>query len=278
MFNDGLGQITRLTQAKVDELRALGCNEIYLTANSKIMTVSTVQVVFIAPARNLAQLEKSLILPEEIEFGWVFQHAGNKLIANLITPFSTTSMSDVNVGNRVAFQHQLIRPMVRPELVAGLERVKNAPIKFVFAPDGVIRGLWQGIPAVYSSRMIGGYDHSVSIMFMNSSFASMKKLEESFLLASFGLDPARPVLALTVQAKSPKAAQDLHDLVVQQKVMLSAFLAMENMGNYNRYGGNGHNPFEQMVSALDFAMLFLPDVRGDQLQLVIDEKRLGDTT
>ena len=276
-FAQGLDQITRLAQAKVDELRSLGCNEIYLTANSKIMTVSAIQVVCLAPAANLAKVEKALVLPEEMEFGWVFQHDGDKLIANLITPFSTTSMSDANVGNRVAFQHQLIRPMLRPELAAGWERIKNAPIKLVFAPDGVIRGLWQLIPVMSSHYMMGGYDDLASALLV-TTYSSAKTVGDGVRWVSVGLDPSRPVLAVTIQAKSPEAAQELHDMVVQQKVVASAMLASRNQ-RHNRYGyGYSYdNTTEQVSSALDFAMLFLPDVRGDQLQLTIDEKRMGDS-
>ena len=282
-FSQGLDVGTRIVQSKLDELRSLGCNEIYLLANSKIMTVSAVQVVFLAPAGNLAQLENVLILPEEMEFGWVFQHDGDKLIANLITPFSTTSMDDVNVGNRVAFQHRLIRPMPmpRPELAAGLERIKNAPVQLVFAPDGVVRGLLPSAPllaSLYSRQepmammllagnpMMGG----------NSFFA--KTLEEGVYWMAIGLDPARPVFAVTIQSKSPEAAQELHDTFVRQKVMLSAMMASQNHRDYNRYGRYSNNNFEQLTSALDFAMLFLPNVQGNRLQLTIDEKRLADTT
>ena len=304
-FSQGLDVGTRIVQSKLDELRSLGCNEIYLLANSKIMTVSAVQVVFLAPAGNLAQLENVLILPEEMEFGWVFQHDGDKLIANLITPFSTTSMDDVNVGNRVAFQHRLIRPMPvpRPELAAGLERIKNAPVQLVFAPDGVVRGLQQSVPMLatpctmydssdstlidYIRVMLAtpftmydssAYDSSETMFLMQLYASSVKTFDEGIRWAAIGLDPARPVFAVTIQSKSPEAAQDLHDTFVRQKVMLSAMMASQNHRGYNPYGSYINNNFEQLTSALDFAMLFLPNVQGDRLQLTIDEKRLADTT
>ncbi len=267
-FTEGLDIGTRAVQAKLDEMRSLGCREIYVLANSKIMTVSAVQVVCLAPAKNLAKLEKTLVLPEQAEFGWVFQHDGDKLIANLIAPFSTTSMNDANVGNRVAFQHRLIRPTLRPELAAGLERVANAPVKLVFAPDGVLRGLTQMFPM--APHMYYSPDMTSFLAYPN-----MKVIEEGMRWLAIGFDPSRPVLAVTIQSKSPEAAQDLVDMVIRQKVVVSA---MESTGrrSYNRYGYD--NRAERLSSTLDFAMLFLPEVRGDQLQLVIDEKRLSDTT
>ena len=280
-FTQGLDVGTMLVQSKLDELRSLGCNEIYLLANSKIMTVSAVQVVCLAPARNLAKLEQALIFPEEAQFGCVFQQAGDKLIANLITPFSTTSMDDANVGNRVAFQHRLIRPMLRPELAAGLERIKNAPIQFVFAPDGAIRGLWlQAVQMMdyhpYTPNIMGG---PLSMLIV-TGYQNMKVLEDGVRWVAIGLDPARPVLAVTVQSKTPEAAQDLHDMFVRLKVILSGLLASEQMSrrNYGGYGYGSNNNIEQLASALDFAMLFLPEVKGDRLQLTIDEKRLADST
>ena len=281
-FSQGLNVGTRVVQSKLDELRSLGCNEIYLLANSKIMTVSAVQVVCLAPARNLTKLEQALVLPGEAEFGWVFQHDGDKLIANLIAPFSTTSMADANVGNRVAFQHRLIRPMLRPELAAGLERIKNAPMQFVFAPDGVLRKLFPMVPMLPLTRM---NSVPLSTMILYSGYQNMspvtKIFEDSVRWMAVGLDPSRPVLAVTVQSKSPEAAQELHDLFVTMKVATSFIMATEqaNRGNrarYNNYGNN--NNLEQIASALDFAMLFLPEVKGDRLQLTIDEKRLADTT
>ncbi|MCL2625075.1 MAG: DUF1559 domain-containing protein [Planctomycetaceae bacterium] len=271
----GLDIGTMLVQSKLDELRSLGCNEIYLTANSKIMTVSAVQVVCLAPARNLAKLEQTLLLPEQAEFGWVFQHDGDKLIANLIAPFSTTSLDDANVGNRVAFQHRLIRPAVRPELAAGLDRIKNAPVKLVFAPDGVIRRFLQSWPMMASSMMF--QDNPGMMMFFAGANTSTKFVDDSIRWMAIGLDPARPVLAMTIQSKTPEAAQDLHDMVVSAKVALSVSMADQHVNRrYNSYGYN--NNLEQFSAALDFAMLFLPVVQGDRLQLVIDEKRLADTT
>ena len=276
-FSQGLDVGTRVVQSKLDELRSLGCNEIYLLANSKIMTVSAVQIVCLAPARNLAKLEQALVLPEEAPFGWVFQQDGDKLIANLITPFSTTSMDDANVGNRVAFQHRLIRPMLRPELAAGLERIKNAPIQFVFAPDGVLRGLLPMTPLMGMSYY-GGSPERMVMMQMYAT--SVKIIDEGMRWIAVGLDPARPVLAITVQSKSPEAAQDLHDMFVRAKVIVSAMVASDQMSrhNYSNYGYGYNNNIEQFTSALDFAMLFLPEVRGDRLQLIIDEKRLADST
>jgi hypothetical protein len=281
MFIQGLDTGTRLVQSKLDELRSLGCNEIYLLANSKIMTVSAVQVVLPAPARNLAQLEKALILPEEAEFGCVFQHDGDKLIANLIAPFSTTSMSDANVGNRVAFQHRLIRPMLRPELAAGLERIKNAPVQFVFAPDGVVRRFTQLGPMMASPLMFQqGFSPATLMFFAN---ANTNTLDASVRWVAIGLDPSRPVLTVTIQSTSPEAAQDLHDMFVSAKVAISTMMAAESMNrrSNNRYGGYSSsydNYRERIASGLDFAMLFLPVVQGDRLQLTIDEKRLSDTT
>jgi len=279
-FSQGLDVGTVIVQSKLDELRSLGCNEIYLLANSKIMTVSAVQVVCLAPARNLARLEKALILPDEAEFGWVFQHDGDKLIANLITPFSTTSMDDANVGNRVAFQHRLIRPTLRPELAAGLERIKNAPIQLVFAPDGVVRRFTQLSPMMASPLMYqSNFSPAMLMYFLN---ANAKGVDASVRWVAIGFDPARPVLAMTIQSTSPEAAQDLHDMFVSAKVAVSAVMAAESMNrrnyNRNRYGGYNNNNTEQIASALDFAMLFLPNVQGDRLQLTIDEKRLADTT
>ncbi|MCL2623135.1 MAG: hypothetical protein FWD31_05640, partial [Planctomycetaceae bacterium] len=219
----GLDMGTMLVQSKLDELRSLGCNEIYLTANSKIMTVSAVQVVCLAPARNLAKLEQVLLLPEQVEFGWVFQHDGDKLIANLIAPFSTTSLDDANVGNRVAFQHRLIRPMLRPELAAGLERIKNAPVKLVFAPDGVIRGLSPMLPFMATSFHM--MDNPTSMLFLLSGYGGMrpnlKFFDEGVRWMAVGLDPTRPVLAITVQSKSPEAAQEVHDMFISLKTMFS---------------------------------------------------------
>ncbi|MCL2347547.1 MAG: DUF1559 domain-containing protein [Planctomycetaceae bacterium] len=278
-FTRGLDTGTVLVQSKLDELRSLGCNEIYFLANSKIMTVSALQVVCPAPAQNLAKLEKALTFPEGAEgVGWVFQHDGDKLIANLITPFSTTSMDDANVGNRVAFQHRLIRPMLRPELAAGLERIKNAPVQLVFAPDGVVRGMMQLAPIMAMSRMYYGGPPS-DILFSPMLGSNIKIFDEGVRWVAIGLDPARPVLAITIQSKSPEAAQELHDMFVLQKTMASAGMVFAKMHrrNNNRYGYDNDNMMERIASGMDFAMLFLPNVQGDRLQLTIDEKRLSDT-
>jgi hypothetical protein len=109
---------------------------------------------------------------------------------------------------------------------------------------------------------------------------STKILEEGILWMAIGLDPIRPVFAMSIQSKSPEAAQELHDMFVRVKVVVSAGLATRRMGHRsnNRYGYGAGNSLERIASGLDFAMLFLPVVQGDRLQLTIDENRLSETT
>jgi len=125
------------------------------------------------------------------------------------------------------------------------------------------------------------FDDSEAMILIQMYFAGVKTFDDGIRWAAIGLDPARPVLAVTVQSKSPEAAQEFHDMFVRMKVFMSAFMVRENMSWHNySYGYNsyGNNNLEQFAAALDFAMLFLPVVQGDRLQLTIDEKRLADTT
>ncbi|MDR1382668.1 MAG: DUF1559 domain-containing protein [Planctomycetaceae bacterium] len=260
------------TKARIAEIRALGCNEIYILGNSKIMTVTPLQLVLPASADKLELLEKMLVFPEDSPVGWVFQRNGDLLVANLIMPFSSGSLEDANIGSRVAFQHKLIRPSIKPELAAGLERVKNAPVKLVFAPDGVISGLWKVSAGLYPFY----YDDSYNGFYnMISNISGLASATEHLQWSAIGLDLSRSVFAVTVQAKSPESAQELHDLIIRQKTLFAIFTTF-SQPRRNRVNdfSDANNPLNNFNAVSDFAMLFLPEVREDQLQLVVDQERL----
>jgi hypothetical protein len=268
---------TNRMNARIAEIRALGCNEIYILGNSKIMTITPLQFVLPASEDKLEHLEKTLAFPEDSPVGWVFQQNGDLLVANLTTPFSSASFDDANIGHRVAFQHKLIRPSLRQEFAAGLERVKNAPIKVVLAPDGVIRGLWQILPGTYPVffNLHNGDYNTRNVISLISNLSGFAAAGTHLQWCAMGLDPARLMFALTVQAKSPEGAQELHDLIVRQKTLIALFVNLmeQQRGRANRsYDVN--YPLINVNAALDIAMFFLPDVRGDQLRLVVDQKRL----
>ncbi|MDR1959591.1 MAG: DUF1559 domain-containing protein [Planctomycetaceae bacterium] len=247
-----IDKYSQIVQSAADQLRDLGCHEIYLLANSKLVTVSPLQIVLIAPEENLPELEKLLTASDasDLSYGLVFQRQDNKLIANLIVPLPTVSLKDENLENRVAFLHKLIRrPSLRQELAAGLEDVEGVPFQFVFAPDGVIRGLLRVF------LPFAGYDSS-TVELTQAGF--YKTLNEESAWIAVGFDPDQPVLSLTVKGKSPESVQKLHDAVIWQKMLLSY-----------------HSP-QMSAPFFDIAMLFLPEVRGDRMKLTVDKQQCLD--
>ena len=243
------------TKAFVDSFREAGLKEIYVLANSRSMAVAPVRVVAILkenadPAALLAEVEQF-----HNEMGNLSTEQRDGML--IFTPSSPQfDMSNPSDAARIKRMLDAIKPEANPAVIDGLERVKGAPIQFVFVPDSSIRGIMtMGLAAAPEpADKFGG-----------------KTLTDGVKWVSIGVDPMKQILALTIQSASAEAAQKLYDSTIE---------AMDaGIAKAKEYAQEDDAGAEIMLKLAEEAKAFVPKVKDDRLELLINrsflEPRLG---
>jgi len=241
--------------AIIEPFREAGLKEIYVLANSRSMAVAPVRIVAILK-ENTAP-DTLLAMMKQINPGM-----GNLSIEQregmlIFTPSSPQfDMSNPADAARIKQMFDGIKPEANPAIIEGLERIKGAPVQFVFVPDSSIRGIMtMGLAAAPKpADKFGG-----------------KTLTDGVKWVSLGVDPMKQILALTIQSASAEAAQKLYDSTIEAIdagiTRAKAYMPEDDAG------------VEIFFKIAENMKDFVPKVKDDRLQLVINrsflEPRLG---
>ncbi|MCL2349660.1 MAG: hypothetical protein FWC50_15525 [Planctomycetaceae bacterium] len=230
-------------KAKLDALLKARVKEVYVLNNSRMMTVCRMQVVATFE-KNGSPDAVTKAMTQILGSGWDL-----KFFEMLCHIEKRDDMVIINISSsdKAKLQRMLdaVKPEANPAIIAGLERVKNAPIQVVFAPDPAIRGMMMmGLAAAPEPvNKFGG-----------------KTLNDGIQWVSAGLEPMRQIFALTIQSASPEAAQNLYDTILK--------VFNEAVGKLNDVDSQDRRAYVERIK------VFIPQVKGDKLQLVINKQFL----
>ncbi len=227
--------------------------EIYVLANSRTMAMSPVRIV--ATFGENGSPDDFLTILKEFVPGIVERFHIEKRDGMLILSPPSGGLDMDNPSDKARLQRMFdaVKPEANPAILAGLERVKGAPIQAVFAPDSSIRGLaTMGLAmAPPPADKFGG-----------------KTLTDGIKWTAIGLDPVKQIFALTIQSASPEAAQKLYDTTVE-----TIDTGLDSAMKYRVPDENAQES-ETRITALENVKDFLPKVKEDCLQLVVDREFL----
>ena len=228
-----------------------GLKEVYVLANSRTMAMAPVRVVLTfeksgSPDEFLNVLASMGpgVVRQSLEQAFHIEKRDGMLLFSAPVPGLGLDMANPADKARLQRMFDAIKPEANPAIAAGLERVKGAPIQVVFAPDSSLRGLiTMGLAmAPEPVNKFGG-----------------KTLTDGIQWASAGLDPVKQIFALTIQSASPEAAQTLYDTantIIDEAVAANV----------------GDNQASRAYT--DRIKVFVPQVKGDRLQLLINKQFL----
>ncbi|MCL2119015.1 MAG: DUF1559 domain-containing protein [Planctomycetaceae bacterium] len=229
-----------------------GLTGVYVLANSRTMAMAPVRIAATfdatgSPDNLLKMLESGF--PPAFSGNLHIEKREDMLIFSTASPAAGLNMSNPSDSARLQRMFDAIKPEVNPAVIAGLERVKGAPVQVVFAPDSSIRGMVTlGLSmAPEPASKFGG-----------------KTLTDGIQWASAGLDPVKQIFALTIQSASPEAAQKLYDTVNET---IDGTLG-QIQADFGEDYAQSIRVYTEKLKA------FIPQVRGDRLQLIINKQFL----
>jgi len=141
------------------------------------------------------------------------------------------------------------KSLVRPELLAAMERAKSAPFKLAFAPDDGLKGMLQMFYPMAPPEF--------------QQALPAKTLLDGAEWVSLGIDINRWIIDLNIKGKNPAASKALYDAVIKLKDDALAQWAED-------FDVSGLNEIDGQI------MPFIPKVQEDRLRLTINQKFLDD--
>lgn|GEM_PF-6535192 len=258
MVDTQMDMFGTMLEGMINQPRELGVTDMYLLVNGKIMLSVLAQVVIVGDPAKFPEVKKAFQYDDDKNPNIHVQTSENLLIVNMVSPLAIKN-GEKNVANieRETAQLKTQKGNIRPELRAALDKVKKAPIQAAFSPSPQFIAIL-GLAQQMAPQLTQGID-------LKGIFANIK-------WASFGFDPMRVIIAVTVQTPNASQAQELYDLMVEtQNARNEAqFAAMEE-------SGVPEETITQMrENAEKLQKISIPQVKGDQLVMVINPKYIAD--
>ena len=223
-----------------------GC-EMYVIVNSMTMTQSPARILYAfdtsASTSNIDAIQKELET-QSPPGALRIQRKDSLIVVDAFQP----GVESGNAEKLIDGFDKSRRPLVRPELLAAMERAKSAPFKLAFAMDDGLKGMFQMFYSMTPPEI--------------QQMLPAKTLLDGAEWISLGVDVNRWIIDLNIKGKNPAASKALYDAIIKLK---------------NDALTQAMADFPGQEKAMNSQIMpFIPKVQEDRLRLTINQKFLDD--